>query len=69
MTSLGEKLFDRVRPAEMACFMPPYLAGRAIKAGRSTIRRAWPARTCWSSMPVLKPRDWRAGRWAQPRMP
>ena len=27
MTSLGEKLFDRVRPAEMACFMPPYLAG------------------------------------------
>jgi UDP-N-acetylglucosamine diphosphorylase/glucosamine-1-phosphate N-acetyltransferase len=27
MTSLGEKLFDRVRPAEMACFLPPYLAG------------------------------------------
>ena len=26
MTSLGEKLFDRVRPAEMACFLPPYLA-------------------------------------------
>jgi UDP-N-acetylglucosamine diphosphorylase/glucosamine-1-phosphate N-acetyltransferase len=26
MTSLLEKLFDRVRPAEMACFMPPYLA-------------------------------------------
>src|SRR5208337_2654579 len=27
MTSLGEKLFDRVRPAEIACFLPPYLAG------------------------------------------
>ena len=27
MTSLGEKLFDAVRPAEMACFLPPYLAG------------------------------------------
>ena len=27
MTSLGEKLFDRVGPAEMACFLPPYLAG------------------------------------------
>ncbi|MEI8375564.1 MAG: putative sugar nucleotidyl transferase [Planctomycetota bacterium] len=27
MTSLGEKLFDRVRPAEVACFLPPYLAG------------------------------------------
>ncbi len=27
MTSLGEKLFDRIRPTEMACFMPPYLAG------------------------------------------
>jgi UDP-N-acetylglucosamine diphosphorylase / glucose-1-phosphate thymidylyltransferase / UDP-N-acetylgalactosamine diphosphorylase / glucosamine-1-phosphate N-acetyltransferase / galactosamine-1-phosphate N-acetyltransferase len=26
MTSLGEKLFDRVHPADMACFMPPYLA-------------------------------------------
>ncbi len=26
MTSLGEKLFDRVRPAEMACFLPTYLA-------------------------------------------
>ena len=26
MTSLGEKLFDRVCPAEMACFLPPYLA-------------------------------------------
>jgi UDP-N-acetylglucosamine diphosphorylase / glucose-1-phosphate thymidylyltransferase / UDP-N-acetylgalactosamine diphosphorylase / glucosamine-1-phosphate N-acetyltransferase / galactosamine-1-phosphate N-acetyltransferase len=26
MTSLGEKLFDRVQPAEMACFLPPYLA-------------------------------------------
>jgi len=27
MTSLGEKLFDRVRPQEVACFLPPYLAG------------------------------------------
>ena len=26
MTSLGEKLFHRVRPKEMACFLPPYLA-------------------------------------------
>ncbi len=26
MTSLGEKLLDRIRPAETACFLPPYLA-------------------------------------------
>jgi UDP-N-acetylglucosamine diphosphorylase / glucose-1-phosphate thymidylyltransferase / UDP-N-acetylgalactosamine diphosphorylase / glucosamine-1-phosphate N-acetyltransferase / galactosamine-1-phosphate N-acetyltransferase len=26
MTSLGEKLFDRLHPAEMACFLPQYLA-------------------------------------------
>src|SRR5579862_9909174 len=26
MTTLGEKLFNRLRPAEMAWFMPPYLA-------------------------------------------
>ena len=26
MTSLAEKLIDRIRPAEVACFLPPYLA-------------------------------------------
>ncbi len=26
MTTLGEKLVDRVRPAETACFLPPYMA-------------------------------------------
>src|SRR5271165_4257601 len=34
MTSLGEKLFDRLRPAEMACFLPPYLA--------EVWRQGWP---------------------------
>jgi len=34
MTSLGEKLFDRVRPAEVACFLPPYLA--------EVWRQGWP---------------------------
>lgn len=27
ITSLGEKIVDRTRPADVACFMPPYLAG------------------------------------------
>ncbi len=34
MTSLGEKLFDRIRPAEVACFLPPYLA--------EVWRQGWP---------------------------
>ena len=34
MTSLAEKLVDRVRPAETACFLPPYLAGGC--------RQGWP---------------------------
>ena len=41
MTSLGEKLLDRVRPAETACFLPPYLAGVCrAEAGRSTTRKS-----------------------------
>ena len=52
MTSLGEKLVARLKPADVACFVPPYLAEvyRARTAWPVNDPQASPATTCcWST--------------------